>query len=140
MEQQSVIRAACKQSFHAYILPAAVTPLHRKIPFLLGQKPAVIYAFLFYIFLSFSFWVYFVAITVFPSIHFFAPVCTIFHTLQTLYYSSACEHLIQYFHKCHQCITLCNGLKMSRGVVRGQERWLQLIPFAFCKEQQLQSE
>lgn len=58
MEQQSVIRAACKQSFHAYILPAAVTPLHRKIPFLLGQKPAVIYAFFFISFYLFLFGIF----------------------------------------------------------------------------------
>lgn len=63
MEEQSVIRMACKHSFHASILSAAVTSLLRKkYSFLLGRKQAVIYAF----FLG-----YFVAISVFPSIHFY---------------------------------------------------------------------
>lgn len=34
MEQESVITTACKWSFHAYLLAAAVTQLHRKMPFL----------------------------------------------------------------------------------------------------------
>ncbi len=91
MEQQSVIRTACKWSFHAYILVAAVTQLHIKNTLLLKKtgKLDVISAGIALLFETFC------CYHSVPLHSFFTSVCT------TLYYSSACEHLIQYFHKWH---------------------------------------
>lgn len=94
MEQQSVIRTACKYSFHANILATVVTQLRRKMSFLVKKKTVkekldIINAgtaLLFEICCCYH---------SVPLHSFFASVCT------TLYYSLECEHLIQYFHKWH---------------------------------------